>query len=146
MNIGVIGIETGASLFPINRDHCTTARITAVCSARPSRDAAPIIIKWDIQSYTRDAHVLFRDDTIDVIAIFSPIRFRYQHCLAALDAGKHVMCAEPLAESPQEEAALAALAGKRDLVLQTVDPNRCTARDMLRFMERIEITEPVSVQ
>ncbi len=55
------------------------------------------------------------------------------------------MCAEPLAESHQEEAALAALAGKRDLILQTVDPIRCSAEDMVWFMDRIEKKAPVKL-
>jgi predicted dehydrogenase len=57
------------------------------------------------------------DDTIDAVAIATPVSTHYALASAALSAGKHVFVEKPLAASSVEAASLISLAEERDLVL-----------------------------
>jgi predicted dehydrogenase len=53
---------------------------------------------------------LLADESIDAVHICSPNSTHASYAAAALAAGKHVVCEKPLATSPQDAAALTALA------------------------------------
>jgi predicted dehydrogenase len=56
------------------------------------------------------------DDRVDVVHICSPNHLHFEQALAALQAGKHVVCEKPLALTPAEAHQLCAAATERQLV------------------------------
>ncbi|MBM7831837.1 putative dehydrogenase [Agromyces cerinus] len=59
---------------------------------------------------------LLADPDIDVVHVCTPNATHAAFALAALEAGKHVICEKPLATTATDAAALAALADERGLV------------------------------
>ena len=45
---------------------------------------------------TTDYQVLLEDETVDIIMVCSPDHSHAEHAIAALKAGKHVLCAKPM--------------------------------------------------
>lgn len=56
--------------------------------------------KYDVKQLTTDAQTLINDPNIDVIDICTPNNFHAPLTIAALGAGKHVLCEKPLAPTP----------------------------------------------
>ncbi len=79
--------------------------MTAVCG-RDERAVAAAAQRLGWQSHTTDWQSLVARDDIDVIDICTPGDSHAQIALAALAAGKHVLCEKPLANSLEEAAAM----------------------------------------
>ena len=60
---------------------------------------------------------LFADDAVDVVYVATPHAQHYEVALAALNAGKHVLCEKSLTINAREAAELVALARSRKLFL-----------------------------
>jgi predicted dehydrogenase len=85
------------------------ARMAAICG----RDAANVAaaagrLGWD--SYTTDWRELVARDDIDVIDVCTPGDSHAEIAVAALAAGKHVLCEKPLANTVEEARAMVAAA------------------------------------
>jgi predicted dehydrogenase len=59
---------------------------------------------------------LLDDATVDVVHIATPNHLHYDYAMAALAAGKHVICEKPLALTPAQTGELAAFADRSGLV------------------------------
>ena len=66
--------------------------------------------KWAIPESFGDYQDLLRSANVDVVHITSPNRFHCEMALAALRAGKHVVCEKPLAMNTRETERIASLA------------------------------------
>ncbi|WCN80269.1 Gfo/Idh/MocA family oxidoreductase [Micromonospora sp. LH3U1] len=85
------------------------ARMALICG----RDTAKVAdaadrLGWD--AYTTDWRDLINRDDIDVVDVCTPGDSHAEIALAALAAGKHVLCEKPLANSVAEARAMAAAA------------------------------------
>jgi predicted dehydrogenase len=85
------------------------ARMSVICG----RDEAKVAhaagkLGWD--AYTTDWRALVARDDIDVIDICTPGDSHAEIALAALAAGKHVLCEKPLANTVEEARAMVAAA------------------------------------
>jgi len=49
-----------------------------------------------VSFWTTDYRELVRRDDIDVVAIYSPDHLHAEHCVAAIESGKHVVCTKPM--------------------------------------------------
>ncbi len=80
-------------------------KITAICGSERAREVAE---RWDIpQVFTgHDFLSLVNCPEVDVVHITSPNRHHHVQSLAALRAGKHVVCEKPLAMTTTETAEL----------------------------------------
>lgn len=58
--------------------------------------------EFGVTRLSTDPADLFRDPDIDIIDICTPNMFHAELAIAALEAGKHVMCEKPLAVTPAE--------------------------------------------
>jgi predicted dehydrogenase len=56
--------------------------------------------KWEIQRLTTDSAELLDDPEIDIVDICTPNNYHAPLAIAALRAGKHVICEKPLAPAP----------------------------------------------
>ncbi len=93
-------------------------QMTAVCGHDRERTAAAAR-KLGWQSYETDWHALIERDDIDVVDICTPGDSHAEIAVAALRAGKHVLCEKPLANTIDEArdmtAAAAAASGVRSM-------------------------------
>jgi predicted dehydrogenase len=86
-------------------------QVTAICGGERARKVAA---KWNIpQVFTGYDHEgLVNSPEVDVVHITSPNKDHFPQSIAALKAGKHVVCEKPLAMTAKETAAIVKLAGK----------------------------------
>jgi predicted dehydrogenase len=100
VNVAIIGLGFGAEFIPIYQRH-PSANMYAICQRSPDKlkqigDA----FKID-KRYTRYEDVLM-DSQVDFVHINSPIPDHAPMSIAALKAGKHVMCTVPMATSVED--------------------------------------------
>lgn len=80
--------------------------MTVMVGRNPDKNAA-LTQKWGWAEASEDfAAVLERDD-IDVVDIVTPGHLHHDMAIAALEAGKHVMCEKPLANTVEEAREMA---------------------------------------
>ncbi|KAA1400176.1 Gfo/Idh/MocA family protein [Aeromicrobium ginsengisoli] len=84
-------------------------RLTAVCG-RNEDAAGDVARRFGWESVETDWRVLLTRDDIDVIDICTPGNTHAEIAIAALEAGKHVLCEKPLANTVAEAEAMAAAA------------------------------------
>ena len=85
--------------------------MTALCGrSEPELAAAATRLGW--ASHETDWRTLIERDDVDVIDICTPGDSHAEIAIAALAAGKHVLCEKPLANSVAEAEAMAAAAEK----------------------------------
>lgn len=67
--------------------------------------------------YCTDAEELANRDDVDIVYIATPPSLHHTQAMAALKAGKHVVCEKPLAVSLEEADEMVAMAKEKDLLL-----------------------------
>lgn len=82
--------------------------------------------KWDVKRLTTDAMSLINDPSIDIIDVCTPSNFHAPLAIAALDAGKHVICEKPLAPTPDEIRQMIAARDRAGKLLMTAQHHRYT--------------------
>lgn len=95
VGIGIIGLGMGANLLFINQEPESRLEVRGLCAGRAIR-AGQLAADWQIPFWTTDYRELLTRDDIQVIAVFSPDHLHAEHALAALRAGKHVICTKPM--------------------------------------------------
>ncbi len=99
-NVAMIGLGFGAEFIPIYQKH-PRANMYAVCQ-RNSERLNKIGDTFGVEKrYTRYADVL-ADPHVDFVHINSPIPDHAPMSIAALKAGKHVLCTVPMATTIDE--------------------------------------------
>lgn len=108
---GDIGVVRAAAL---ERSRSTLAVVSDIdeskAGAIAGRAAVPAVTDWRA--------VLARDD-VDAVIIATPPSLHMEMCLAALEAGRHVLCEKPLARTVEECRAMVDAAERSDRVLAT---------------------------
>jgi predicted dehydrogenase len=97
--------------------------VVALCDHDPEK-AARVAQKWGIPSSYSRLEELLDDDAIDAVDLTTPNYLHAPMAIAALDAGKHVLCERPLARSGDEAAAMAKAAKKADRLLMCAVQHR----------------------
>ncbi len=77
-----------------------------------------------IDYLTADPAELFDDPEIDIIDICTPSNYHAPLAIAALEAGKHVLCEKPLAPTPAEIEAMIRARDKSGKLLMTAQHHR----------------------
>jgi len=100
LNVAIVGLGFGAEFIPIYQRH-PQANMYAICQRTESRldeigDAFGVQVR-----YTRLEDVL-ADPDVDFVHINTPIPDHAPMSIAALEAGKHVMCTVPMATTVEE--------------------------------------------
>ncbi len=96
IRLGLIGAQFIGNLYVYSLRQVSGATITAVASPNT---AATFAARHSIPAYFTDYHELIRSAEIDAVAIAAPNDLHFDACLAAAEAGKHVLCEKPLAMS-----------------------------------------------
>src|SRR3954468_21341432 len=91
-------------------------QVTAICGSMKGAQAAAA--KWGIPEVygDYDYRALLASPNVDVVHITSPNRVHVEQSLAALKAGKHVICEKPLGMTTTETARLVKAVAKSDRV------------------------------
>ena len=99
--IGCGGIANGKHMPALHK--LNTCEMVAFCDIVPERavQAAKQYGTPDAKVYT-DYTELLKDASIDVVHVCTPNRMHSPITVAALDAGKHVMCEKPMAINSEE--------------------------------------------
>lgn len=115
MRAGVIG--TGF-IAPVHIEALRRlgVQVTAICGSTKSANATAA--QWGIPEVYGDYDyaAMYRSPNVDVVHITSPNRVHVEQSIAALAAGKHVICEKPLGMTSDETAKCVAAAAKSDRV------------------------------
>ncbi len=74
--------------------------LVAACDINPERRAA-IAGEFPGVVVTASVVELVKRDNVHIVSVCTPDHLHYEHCLAALDHGKHVMCEKPMTTSEE---------------------------------------------
>jgi predicted dehydrogenase len=111
VRVGLIGLGFGAEFLPIYQAH-PDAEVTAICQrSREKLDA--VGDRFGIQARYTSFEDVLADPNVDFVHINSPIPDHAPQTIAALKAGKHVICTVPMATTLEEATEIV------DLVRQT---------------------------
>ncbi|MEX1103403.1 MAG: Gfo/Idh/MocA family oxidoreductase [Dehalococcoidia bacterium] len=114
IRIGLIGAQFIGNLYVYSLRQVPGAEITAVASPHTAADFAA---RHSIQAHYTDYREMIRTAPIDAVAIAAPNDLHHDACLAAAEAGKHVLCEKPLAMSLAESDAMVAACRDAGVVL-----------------------------
>ena len=94
LKAGVIGLRMGNAHVKgyVDNPHTEVAVVCDTDAAQAERVAA----EHGVSKFTTDYRELLAEG-LDVVSVASPDQLHQEHCVAALDAGAHVMCEKPLA-------------------------------------------------
>ena len=143
VNVGIVGLGFGAEFIPIYQAH-PNANLVAVCQRTKSKlDQVADAFKIP-KRYTEFADLL-KDPTIDMVHINSPIPDHGPQSIAALKAGKHVMCTVPMATSIDDCRQIVELVQKTGLKYMMAE-TVVYAREFLFIKEMYEKGELGKIQ
>lgn len=103
VGVGFIGVAHVEALRRLG------VEVVGVVGSSPER-ARHKATRTDLPPVVESYEALLADDTVDVVHVTTPNHLHAEQVLAALDAGKHVVCEKPLALTSAETAILLARA------------------------------------
>lgn len=117
LRFGVLGaarIAPKALIGPVSKiDSATVTRV----AARDRSRAEAFAEQHDIAEVSDDYQALVESDDVDVVYNPLPIHLHKDWTIAALRAGKHVLCEKPFASNAAEAAEMVAVAEETGLIL-----------------------------
>jgi len=120
LRIGVIGVGavTLRGLLPhlTMDDVAGRVRVAALCDPVLER-AEAAATQYGVPQAFATVDELLAEGEIDAVTVASPIGLHYEHCRAALEAGKHVHSNKTMTTSVREADSLIELASRRELKL-----------------------------
>jgi predicted dehydrogenase len=108
---GLVSAGHIANTFAADIAHASNAEVVAV-AARNLADARAFARKYGIPTAYEGYDRLFADDGIDAVYVSTPHTLHLTHSVAALQAGKSVLCEKPLTTSADECRRLLAVAAE----------------------------------
>ena len=109
MKVGLIGTGFGTRVHMPAMRADSHIDVVAICSAHRAR-AEAAAKEWGIGFATDDYRELIARDDVEVVNVCTPPDSHAEMTIAALQAGKHVVCEKPLALDVAEAQAMAAAA------------------------------------
>ena len=143
INIAIIGLGFGAEFIPIYQRH-PHANMYAICQRNPEK-LNQIGDQFGIEKRYTSYDELLKDPNVDAVHINTPIPDHAPMSIAALKAGKHVMCTVPMAttvEDCQQIVELVQKTGLNYMMAETV----VYAREFLFLREMYQKGELGKVQ
>ena len=134
LRVGIVGTGFGARV-QVPGFRAAGYEVTAICSAHPER-ARTVADQAGIPVAVETVGELVERDDVDVVCVTSPPTLHREHTLAALAAGKHVICEKPMARDSREAREMLA-AAERAGVVHAIDhefryaPARSKVKELL---------------
>ncbi len=98
--VGLIGLGFGSEFIPIYQAH-PKAEVAAICQ-RTRKGLDEVGDRFGVATRYTDFREVLTDPNVDFVHINSPIPDHAPQTIAALKAGKHVMCTVPMATNLDE--------------------------------------------
>ncbi len=98
IRLGVIGMgpaNMASTLTLLSDEPDLRYEITAVCGL-PEKVIRQCAQDFGVPFWTTDYRQLVGRDDVDAVCVYSPDALHAEHCLAALEHGKHVVCTKPM--------------------------------------------------
>ncbi len=98
IGVGVIGMNPtnmGSTMTLLKDVPDLKYELRGICANR-AEVLKPYAEQIGVNFWTTDYRELVGRNDIDVIAVYSPDHLHAEHCLAAVEAGKHVVCTKPM--------------------------------------------------
>jgi predicted dehydrogenase len=117
LRIGVLGAAriTPAALFRPART-VSGVEVAAIAARDPAR-AAKVARTWNVPTVHSDYAAVIADPSVEAVYIPLPNSLHAQWTLAAIEAGKHVLCEKPLTSNAEQAREVAAAAERSGLVV-----------------------------
>ncbi len=143
VRIGVVGLGYWGPNLVRNLHDIPEAEAAWMCDLRPEA-LASVGRRYPAVRQTRHLDEMLEDETLDAVALVTPVGTHYDLAMRALEAGKHVYVEKPLAASSDDARALIPAAYERRLVLMPghtflYSPPVIRIRDLIRSGELGEI-------
>ena len=119
--VGLIGLGFGSEFIPIYQAH-PKAEVAAICQRTKSK-LNEVGDRFGIATRYTDFREVLTDPEVDFVHINSPIPDHAPQTIAALKAGKHVMCTVPMATTLEEAKEIVGLVretGLKYMMAETV--------------------------
>ena len=116
VSIAVVGVGYWGPNIVRNLIELPGAEVAAVCD-RSQDQLDRITSRYPFLRTTTSFEDILDDESIDAVAIVTPVSTHYPLAEAALESGKHVFVEKPLAGRAADARALASLAEENELVL-----------------------------
>jgi predicted dehydrogenase len=140
LRIGVIGVGALAlrGILPhLSQDDVSgRVRLEALCDPVLER-AEAAALRYGARYAFASVDQMLAEAELDAVTVASPIALHFEHCRAALDAGKHVHVNKTMTTTVSEANELIALAEVRDLCL-VASPGEILLPQVTRTRELIE--------
>lgn len=115
IRLGVIGMgrsNMASTLLLLQGEPDLRYRIVAVCNVL-AEEARAVAQTHGIPFWTNDYRELVAREDVDVVCVFSPDHLHAEHCIAALEQGKHVVCTKPMVTDLRDAARMVRLVRQR---------------------------------
>jgi predicted dehydrogenase len=136
VRIGIIGVGNIATLNVPGYLQHEQCEVVALCDPR-----ADVLERrsreWGVARTYTDLDALLADDEVDAVEVLSPTPLHAAHTIAALQAGKHVSCQKPIANSVADARKAVAAARESGRMFRVTEqcchyPPLVKARDLVR--------------
>ncbi|RFU13629.1 gfo/Idh/MocA family oxidoreductase [Rhodobacteraceae bacterium W635] len=124
MRWGLIGASSIAANHMIGAIRATGGDIRSVLSSNEAR-ARSYAAQHDIPQGLTDLDAMLAQDALDAVYISTTNERHFVEAMAAIEAGKHVLCEKPLAMTVGDAATMVRAAQKAGLVFATNHHLRC---------------------
>jgi len=115
IRLGVIGMgpRNMASTFTLLKDVPDLRyQITGICAV-PEEVVKKCAEDFGVPYWTTDYRELVARKDVDVVCVFSPDHLHAEHCIGALEHGKHVVCTKPMVTKLEDAQRLINLVHKK---------------------------------
>jgi predicted dehydrogenase len=126
MRVGLIGTGFGTRVQAPGFAEAPGVELVAICSAQRAR-AEAAANEFAVPSFTDDYRELLARDDIELVSVCTPPHLHREMTIAALEAGKHVLCEKPLALDTGEAIEMVERAAAADVVNAVNHQNRYIA-------------------
>lgn len=143
LRIGLVGVGAAAQINHIPALKKTEGfELAALCDHDPEK-AQRVAQKFSVPKAYSRIEDLLDDDDVDAVDLCTPNFLHAPMAVAALGAGKHVLCERPLARSADEAASMVKAARKADRTLMCAVQHRFRADAQLlrKFVEKGDLGE-----
>lgn len=150
IRLGVIGmgLNNMASTFALLKNVPDLRyEITAICTL-PAEYARQCAEFFNVPYWTADYRELASRDDVDVVCVFSPDFLHAEHCIAALENAKHVVCTKPMVTDLEDAKTLVRLVrekGVKFLVGQTMRFDR-QFMNAMEFYRKGDLGDLIAVE
>ncbi len=117
IGLGVIGMNPnnmGSTTALLKDVPHLNYELRGICARKPGA-LENYANQLGVSFWTTDYRELVRRDDIHVVAVYSPDHLHAAHCIAAIEAGKHVVCTKPMVTSLDDAKHLVELVHKHDV-------------------------------